>query len=141
MGLDMYLNAKRYFWTKEEAPKIEGVPEGYAVGAIDIDVAYWRKANAIHQWFVENVQEGEDDCQAYGVTRDDMKALVDTCKLVIAEPEKAPELLPTQEGFFFGDTDYDEYYFECLHDTVKQLESILAGFNSDHWFFEYKSSW
>ena len=25
-------------------------------------VGYWRKANQIHNWFVENVQDGEDDC-------------------------------------------------------------------------------
>ena len=26
------------------------------------EVGYWRKANAIHGWFVRNVQNGKDDC-------------------------------------------------------------------------------
>ncbi len=30
------------------------------VTTIREEVLYWRKANAIHQWFVENVQGGED---------------------------------------------------------------------------------
>jgi hypothetical protein len=140
MGLDMYLNAKRYFWTKEEAPKIEGVPEGYAVGAIDIDVAYWRKANAIHDWFVNNVQEGEDDCETYRASREKLAELVALCKRVIAEPDKASELLPTNDGFFFGGTEYGEYYFQCLNETVEQVEKALTGFSKEY-HFEYHSSW
>ena len=28
----------------------------------DNQIASWRKANAIHKWFVDNVQDGVDDC-------------------------------------------------------------------------------
>ena len=30
------------------------------------EVLMWRKANAIHNWFVQNVQKGVDDCGVYG---------------------------------------------------------------------------
>jgi hypothetical protein len=30
--------------------------------------------------------------------------------------------LPTAEGFFFGDTDYDEYYIQDLKDTIEIVE-------------------
>ena len=47
---------------------------------IDVyEVAYWRKANAIHKWFVDNVQKGKDDCKEYRVTR---RNLLDLCDLV-----------------------------------------------------------
>lgn len=27
------------------------------------EIGYWRKANHIHKWFVDCVQDGEDDCE------------------------------------------------------------------------------
>lgn len=37
--------------------------------SISEQVAYWRKANQIHRWFVNIVQGGEDDCNPYEVTK------------------------------------------------------------------------
>ena len=37
----------------------------------------------------------------------------------------AKQLLPTQSGFFFGSTEYTEYYKEDLEDTIRQLEQVL----------------
>ena len=31
---------------------------------------------------------------------------------------------PTHEGFFFGSTEYDEYYFADLESTIEQLEDV-----------------
>lgn len=47
------------------------------------DVGYWRKANQIHNWFVQNVQDGEDDCGIYEVTQSKLIELRDTCQKVI----------------------------------------------------------
>ena len=54
-------------------------------GSIEITVhaGYWRKANAIHGWFVREVQHGEDDCGRYHVTLDKLHELRDLCKQVI----------------------------------------------------------
>ena len=46
----------------------------------DTEIIYWRKANAIHKWFVENVQEGVDDCGEYEVTVEQLTELRDLCK-------------------------------------------------------------
>lgn len=43
---------------------------------------------------------------------------------VITNPEVCEEL-PTEEGFFFGSTDYDEYYVYQLDETIKQLEEVV----------------
>ena len=47
-------------------------------------VGYWRKANQIHCWFVENVQDGIDDCGTYEVTEKQLVELLNTCKEVKA---------------------------------------------------------
>mgnify|MGYP006280097345 CR=1 FL=1 len=140
MGLDMYLNANRFYWFNEEPLKVAEVPDGYKVKEVTVEVAYWRKANAIHQWFVDNVQNGDDDCDAYSVGRGELEKLVDICQQVLADPSKAKDLLPTADGFFFGSTEYDEWYVSALQETVDQVSKALASFN-DQWRFEYRSSW
>ena len=55
----------------------------YPYEDIEEEVAYWRKANAIHNWFVNNVQEGVDDCGYYKVTRDQLKELLRICHKVM----------------------------------------------------------
>lgn len=48
-------------------------------------VADWRKANHIHKWFVDNVQDGVDDCGIYEVTKEQLEELLDVCKTVVNE--------------------------------------------------------
>ena len=43
---------------------------------IEEEIAYWRKANAIHAWFVENCQDGRDECQTAYVSRDQLEDLL-----------------------------------------------------------------
>lgn len=102
------------------------------------EVAYWRKANAIHAWFVDNVQGGEDDCATYDVSADQLRELLADTDKVLGNPSLAPTVLPTQSGFFFGPTDYDEYYFESLRYTKTTLEGVLTD---EDGYFQYFSSW
>ena len=53
------------------------------ISGITEQIAYWRKANMIHKWFVDNVQDGEDDCREYYVSREQLALLVETCKEVL----------------------------------------------------------
>lgn len=124
MGLDMYLYQK--------------------TNTGPIEVMYWRKANAIHKWFVDNVQNGVDKCQPHNVTITQLKELKELCDRVLLESsisKSAPErLLPTQSGFFFGSTDYDEHYFNDVQETASTLETILVNIDEDT-VFVYQSSW
>lgn len=104
------------------------------------EVIYWRKANAIHKWFVENIQDGVDDCDKYEVAAEQLTELCDLCHQVIENRELAEELLPTQSGFFFGSTDYDEWYFEDVRRTFDCLTNLLDGCSKDETFV-YWSSW
>lgn len=135
-------------------------------------VAYWRKANAIHNWFVENVQNGEDDCGTYEVTKENIEDLLYACTAVkfhsklidgkikngqifsgerwedviedgkyIEDPSTAMELLPTTNGFFFGGTDYDEFYLNDIVYTIDVLTKLLRETDFDHEIVAYTSSW
>lgn len=147
MGLDMYLNAKRFLWHNEDAviDKVsENFPEllGAKIKSVTAEVAYWRKSNAIHKWFVDNVQNGVDDCGEYEVTYEKLEELLELINKVLSEKGKASNLLPTQGGFFFGDTKYDDYYFDDLEYTKGQLEKLINNKESMRgWYFEYHSSW
>jgi len=143
MGLDMYLSAKRYIWDKEaEGVEVNGVdiPAPLKLKELGCRAAYWRKANQIHGWFVKNVQGGEDNCRPFDVTREDLEALIDVCRKVLANRKLAAELLPPNEGFFFGGYQYDDYYFNDLQRTADELTALLEAVDDD-WSFEYQSSW
>lgn len=184
MGLDMYLYKKHYIGNKYREPGemvTVNVPEkqdksvfptrkikSERISEITEQVAYWRKANAIHKWFAENVQDGEDDCKEYYVDLAKLKDLCSLCKTVLAashlvdgkiqngqhykdgvwvpileegktvkDSTSAEILLPTTKGFFFGSTDYDQYYVDDLKNTVEQLDVIIEEGGE----FYYQSSW
>lgn len=158
MGLDMYLSKKTYVknWKHMQPSELNVVtvtrggevrtdikPE--RVSYIIEQVAYWRKANAIHRWFVHNVQDGKDECQESHVPVEKLAELVALCKQVLSaikEPGRAALLLPTQGGFFFGNTSYGDDYVEDLKDTIRQLEPLLSESSDDYGSdFYYRSSW
>jgi hypothetical protein len=126
------------------------------------EVGYWRKANAIHKWFVNNVQGYVDDCGYYEVSREQLEDLLDTCIQVrdasmmkhgwvnngqrfengmwcpifeegevIVDTTVAEALLPTQSGFFFGGTDYDQWYMEDIMDTIEIITKVLETTDFD----------
>jgi hypothetical protein len=150
MGLDMYLHAKKYVggWAhmsdtteyKSLRALYPDVPVSDGSPSIEVQftVGYWRKANAIHNWFVQNVQDGEDECRPHYVSREKLIQLRDDCNLEMLVPSGAGVLEPTS-GFFFGSTERDEWYYRSLEDTIKIVDECLAM--SDSWSFEYQSSW
>jgi len=97
------------------------------------------KSYQILQWFVDNVQQGEDDCGNYYVVRETLEELLEICKKVKEDNSLAEKLLPTQSGFFFGGTEYDEWYFQDIDNTIEILEECLKDKSADE--FEYHSSW
>ena len=162
MGLDMYLYREKYLSKEDNKIEITDVKtgkkeeyksngSGYGITIKDT-IAYWRKANQIHKWFVDNVQDGEDDCGYYYVSRDQLEELLALCKEVkaksklvdgkdIEDPSVAEELLPTTDGFFFGNTDYDNYYLDDINLTIEQLEEVLNNKDNEGVDFYYSSSW
>lgn len=154
MGLDQYLTKRHYVknWdhmrpdelhhiTVVKGSKLSTIkPE--RISEIVEQVAYWRKANQIHNWFVENCQEGKDECQDAYVEREKLVLLLGLVSevLLCKSDEVAREKLPPSAGFFFGGTEIDEDYWTDLEETKKLLTDILAEPEDDASFY-YHSSW
>lgn len=185
MGLDMSLYKKHYvknwnFEKPEEKKEVVATKGGLPIKGLKTervayiveDVAYWRKANMIHDWFVKNAQDGEDDCRNAYVSFEQLQELRDTCKKVldsielvdgkiqngtsysngketpimedgkyIKDSSVCEELLPTTEGFFFGGTNYDQYYYDDIKYTYDMLTELLAEEEAERADYEYHSSW
>jgi hypothetical protein len=149
MGLDMYLNKRTYvqYWEHNGDDNYEvKVTKGGKPTKIDPkkvkyiieEAGYWRKQNQIHRWFVDNVQNGVDNCGEYYVDINDLKTLLELCEKVKADNSLADELLPSASGFFFGGTDYDEWYFNGIDNTIEILKEALEDERGDYY---YSSSW
>jgi hypothetical protein len=167
MGLDMYLYANRYIggWDHNKDQKeredyervlaLLGLPNDVCRDSpgstVQATIGYWRKANAIHQWFVDNVQDGEDECREHDVSREQLIELRDLCRRLLELKDKdekkalaeAQEYLPPQAGFFFGSTEVDDYYWGDLAHTVAVIDRALAldPDGSKGLSFCYCSSW
>jgi hypothetical protein len=165
MGLDMYLHAKKYVekidWSKldrdngisMDSPEVinplwkdivnvsdlsDVATDIYGVN-VDVTCAYWRKANQIHAWFVDNVQRGVDDCGEYYVSHEKLKELLDLVNKALSKRD--PNLLQPRAGFFFGSYDIDEWYWNDLKNTKAKLERIFALPEMSKLSFYYTSSW
>lgn len=148
MGLDMYLTAKRYVWKSMDDDKslqnklneamADELEDGMRITEVCADAFYWRKANHIHKWFVDNCQDGEDDCREYWVEHKQLVKLKELCESVLLNRDVG--LLPTEGGFFFGSTDYDEWYWSEIEETAKGLEKVLK-LDTGKWDFYYRASW
>ena len=95
------------------------------------EIGYFRKVNFLVAFF-EKRGYSRNDSGDWIVELDDAKDLLRICNEVLEDPSKAEELLPTTGGFFFGNTDYDEVYFDdvrevkdfCENTLIPQLENL-----------------
>lgn len=163
MGLDMYLYIRKqtYISVKETDP-YKGFydPElrvfedsirkrdGSLAKSTDFEIGYWRKANAIHGWIVDNCAGGEDNCEPIYVPLEKLEELNSLCNKVLEDPSKAGELLPAREGFFFGSDDYDEWYFKQIQYTADLLTTVIMWIkhekkDEDNSYYDviYQASW
>ena len=100
--------------------------------ALHSDIAYFRKVNFLLPYFGY-----EENCSNIVIDRCEIEELVNVCKKVLDakntnEAESvADELLPTEAGFFFGSTDYDEWYFNDVREVADKFTEILDTFDFD----------
>ena len=176
MYLTKRVNVKNYEYSKKQyqvnvledgKPKLGVTPE--KIKGIEIDVAYWRKFNALHSWFVNNYANGVDDCRPVYVSEDTLVELVgvlrnvkeklDNSKLVkktiktwngeIDEidvyecEEEVTELFSPQSGFFFGSTEINEWYKNDVIYAIEVFEEILKEeeLNGNDGEYYYEASW
>ncbi|WP_078544640.1 hypothetical protein [Litchfieldia alkalitelluris] len=167
MGLDMYLASlpridgmelKQLYlvdrnlakW-KEEGnelyQKVKGFVRHYEEfgrewDSIVTEIAYWRKANWLHHWFVTNVQEGNDDMFSYEVKRHHIAILYNNCEMILLNKVKPYDALPTMPGPYWGSTSYDFYYFHEIERSYTIFENLLKQPSFfDENILLYQASW
>mgnify|MGYP000844095973 CR=1 FL=1 len=133
MGLDMFLNGEKYFWSNDSDKTIkEDVLDGKSK---ELRVGYWRKHPDRHGFIVNEFANGEDNCQRIDLDTGDIE------KIIKAVKEKT---LPHTTGFFFGSSDWWDTE-ENLSLTIKQLEGALAWMSTEEKGVSrsvfYKASW
>ena len=157
MGLDMYLYLrKREHCSQYEKPELCGYPaelkefeeeikERSFVSidkTIDYQIGYWRKDNAIHNYFVEVCGGGVDECQEIYVDIKSAKELIKRCEKILEDHSFAKILLPTCEGFFFGGQEYDEWYFNAIKYTLDLMRKVVKFVEENKGYvIVYEASW
>ena len=140
MGLDMYMEKK----LKTDNFDYNNMTE----------VAYWRKANQIREWIVVNCgYNPNSNTEYFLMTKEQLKKLYTDCKDIIERYERegeeittelinyCNEVMPTKSGFFFGNTAIDEWYFEDIENTLRQVADILINTDFDKEDIYYYEWW
>jgi len=122
MGLDMYLRREIHLTNSE-----------------GLDLPFVNTLNAdMEPYAVDNVQQGDDDCGTYYVSINDLKSLASVCKEALDKRDF--ELIPPREGFFFGSSEPDDYYWYNLQDTHDKLMKLIEQ-HKPNYSYRYTSSW
>jgi hypothetical protein len=162
MGLDSYLYKKTYVENWEHTPEDRRYSVSVKKGGLKCNikpericyiieqVGYWRKFNALHNYIVNTFASGEDNCQQISLDEDDLRNILNTlqeAKYILdsdasdeVKSDKLSDVFPTAEGFFFGATEYGDYYAECVDDTILLLTDLLDEFGELPDFY-YQASW
>lgn len=163
MGLDMYFYARKTTyksfskWDNPDRANEVNYPEDLKIFSDYIhdrnfksvqtetryQIGYFRKFNALHSYIVKTFANGIDNCQDIILYKEDVEQIKKVLDDVLEAntEEKAKELLPTQSGFFFGGTDYDEFYFEDVKDAADLMQSFLDNFDFENYQLIYEASW
>ena len=117
----------------EEVEKFFNQFEEYYYAESDV---YFRKVNFVYHYFSDKLV---DECCF--ADKSDIEELISRCDKVLADHSLAEELLPTQSGFFFGSTDYDDWYFKDVEDCKKQMTDLLSKYNEETDVIFFVMSW
>lgn len=109
-------------------------------GYILYQIGYFRKFNALHSYLCD-LDGGIDECQEILVSKDNLIDLLSALNTVDEDHSEAKDLLPTQSGFFFGSTKYDDWYFDSVKDAIEMCELFLEHFDFEHYDLIYQASW
>ena len=119
MGLDQYI------LKKSESEEYE----------YDVVIA-WRKRNQIHGYFDRLFDEVEN-CEAYPISIEQLEKLVDTCKTVLENHDSAEDLLPVRGGIFFGNYEYNDFYFNQVGETMEDLKNLIKSHDGKTQYYYY----
>lgn len=132
MGLDIYFYKAKRSKLKLQDNNVEYINSNTFIAAHNLDtdifneVAYFRKVNFLLPFF-----SYIDNCSYREVKRDELERLSVNCTNVLEKrnDETSMTLLPTQSGFFFGNQDYNECYYQDVEDVRNCIIDLLDNWN------------
>lgn len=135
MGLDIYMF------------KVKKTTKEVSTNGLDLSngekVAYFRKVNCLYGYFQNQL---DDEYTAF-VSHNVVDDIVEKAESIIHKAKETPndwqefakDTLPTCSGFFFGSTEYDEWYLEGVQLIIDQLSSVLNDWDDDAIYYIYFS--
>lgn len=102
------------------------------------EVGEFRKVNALLQWVNNNVMTVEN-CAYIPITKEDLEKLQNILNQLT--PLNCKTLFPTQEGFFYGSTEYDECYWDDVQDVKEWVDKTLVEFNFEGDILFFSAWW
>ena len=91
----------------------------------------WRNCNQFRSWFENNAENFSDNGTTI-IDRDLLVDFLDVLEKVSADYSRAPELLPTEAGFFFGGLDYGEHYFSKIDTAINEVSELLNRVSEEY---------
>lgn len=92
------------------------------------ELAYFRKVNFLIPFFENYFDVKLENLKDLEITKSSIKELKDRCERVLNARTLVKDLLPTQGGFFFGNINYDEYYYDDVVDVLDNCNALLQEF-------------
>lgn len=128
MGLDIY------FYTKQK------IVDSTNPDTSDerIELGYFRKFNALFNWVNTHIKPIEN-CVDILISKEDLIKLQETLNQL--NTSNCAELLPTQDGFFFGSTVYDEAYWEDVGYLKELISQFLEEFDFENEQIDFHAWW
>lgn len=154
MGLDMFLDRVIYVGGQYDFNKVTGEINlslhGKELKLPAKEIAYiacpairWRKAYAIHQWFIENVMEYAEPLVSYPVEIDTLLRLRDELMEALENREcdasVAEYSFPCEEGDY--DEKYGEDYWNDLEDALVQVSKVISEHGASPFETTYEYSY
>lgn len=135
LGYDSYNNSLKKWLTPDE---VSEVFKNELKHCFAIEDVYFRKVNFVYAFFSNEMVN--ESCI---VDKTRIGQLKDACEDVLAHKgnvEYAQSVLPTQGGFFFGSTDYDDWYWHDVKDCLTKIKRLYKSMGEDD-FVLWDFSW
>lgn len=106
-----------------------GLDQRFTIKKEDNEIIYeqdLRKVNCIQGYFEEKYDI--ESLETISITKEDIEYLYEKSKYILENKENlcfAKEHLPITKGFFYGNYEYNDYYFEDIEETYQVSKEIL----------------
>jgi hypothetical protein len=144
MGLDMYLEGRKYLMQNWKHPEKNATEDGFRLKEKILELGYWRKEPNLHGYIVQTFADGKDDCQDIELSVEDLEKIREAVR---------NRQLPDTSGFFFGtaadpnseSVEEREWALAFERETIEILDNAIAWANGKdetamRWIV-YRASW